>query len=496
VLVVRLSGGGQAPVVLATTEAATPEIVLPEPEELVALEPLPDAAEAPPTDEPEIESPPEAASEPSVEPLLVEVPERVALADPSPSPVSPVSDEPPATTEIDPLGFDPGEVELVLRRGPESPGRDEPSARETPSLADPSAEPSLDERLAAAARQAGVYVERGPSDAATGPPTLAADEALSQVVPSADLRGIPLDEALTVFAALSGAPITVDPAALRQAGVGADHPIDIVGEGQTVGELLAAALKPLRLGVRIEGVHVVIERLGGSVTKIVTHQLKDLGDVETLTDLVRATLPIPTEAKVEGSGSLSFDAPMATHYELAVLCERLRIARGLPTATRYPRSLLSIEPSFIALAPVLDRRTTFSFIEPTPLTEVFSYWRRATGLAVLVDWRAVGGVGLGPKTTVRCAATNRPWRAALDGVLEPLGLAWAAVDARTLCISAAGADWPATVEYYPTGQGGELPSGAVAVDDAASGRRLVAAPADVQRVVAERFGLGAPGAGE
>ena len=80
------------------------------------------------------------------------------------------------------------------------------------------------------------------------------------------------------------------------------------------------------------------------------------------------------------------------------------------------------------MAKTLERRTTFSFIQPTSLRDVVAHWRRATGRPVLVDWRSLGAVGLGPGTTIECAVTNRPWEEALDGVLGPLRLGWAAVD--------------------------------------------------------------------
>jgi len=132
---------------------------------------------------------------------------------------------------------------------------------------------------------------------------------------------------------------------------------------------------------------------------------------------------------------------------------------------------------------VLDRRTTFSFVEPTPLADVFAHWRRVTGLAILVDWRALAEIGYGPRSTVECSVTNRPWRAALDGVLEGLGLTWAAIDGHTLWLTTHDAvQQPETIEFYPPGT--TAPGGVVAEADPVSGRVLVRAPAIRQREIA------------
>lgn len=454
--------------------------------------------------EPDVDSAPSPAATPSPEP------EPAFDPDPEPSPPdSPIdtpaprpestlplaAEEPPATTEIDPLSFDPGEVELVLRRGaPEASEADgPPPARDVPP-----SEPSLDARLAEAARRAGVFARRGPSDAATGPATRPAAEALAATLPEADLRGAPLDELLALVAALSGAPATLEPAALRRAGLTATHPVDLSSRGGTLAEALTQALAGVRLVCRAEGPHVVIERRGETVVKLTSHAVGDLFDDRQPEALSRFAVlaGAPARGLRHAEGRLEFTAPMAVHYDFAVLCERLRVARGVPPVTRYPRELLSDRPASDSLRPILERRTTFSFVEPTPLAEVVAYWRRATGVSVLVDWRAVAEAGWGTRTPLTASVLNRPWGEALDGVLGELGLAWAPVDGRTLWITTPEADWPTTVEFYDAAGAGELPPGAMSAIDAPSGRWIVAAPAGVQRAVAERLGLGATGPGE
>ncbi len=407
----------------------------------------------------------------------------VATAAIVPREESPTSEE--LLKEIDPLAIDFNEVEIVLRKGDEGPPARSRPAEEPPSrtTTEPS-EPSLDDRLAAAAQHAGVFVRRGPTNEATGPYAGSALAALAYVVPSVELHDVPLDEAVRLVGSLAGVPITIDPVALRIVGVSASKSVDMVGESVTLADLLATSLKPLRLGYATEGPYVSVVRPGADEVRTIHHQVSDLAadDTAGLAGLLRRIGKLPADVEVV-AGKLPVTAPLATQYNLVVLCERLRVARGLPTKTKYPRSLLSAEPSLATLAPVIDRRTTFSFVEPTPLADVFAHWRRVTGLSILVDWRALAEIGLGPRSTVECSVTNRPWRAALDGVLEGLGLTWAAIDGRTLWLTTHDAgQQPKTIEFYPPGT--TAPGSVIAEADPVSGRVLVRAPAIQQREIA------------
>lgn len=393
---------------------------------------LDEASVAPPDEPvtPDFDLPPvQEATEPEPDPITDSPDEPLA------EPIATTEPEPDTTYDnapavIDPLSLDPTEIELILRRGDsettEPSGAEE--ATESPA-ADPAIEPAgptLDERLAAAARRGGIYVQRGPTDATTGPPTLAAETALTRVVPSVDLREIPLEEAIRLLGKLAGTPITLDPLALQRAGVRPTRPIDLIGEGQTIGDLLTMALGKSRLTYATEGPYITVVRKGAAREREIVHRLADLaGDKpEELSDLLNSLLSTDRPLEVNAAGELKLSAPMGLHYDLLILCERLRAQRGLPTESKYPRDLLPPESPSSAMTSLLERHTTFSFVEPVPLTTVFDHWRRITKRPFLIDWRSLGDAGLGPQTTVVCSATNRPLQAALTGVLEPLGLDW------------------------------------------------------------------------
>ncbi|MEO0530095.1 MAG: hypothetical protein AAF266_05890 [Planctomycetota bacterium] len=439
-----------------------------------AIEPAPRQPAAPtdtPVPEPvRIEEQPPAVEPPPIEPAPIEVVEATpepARVEPEPQPTPPPAErvalatheEPPRAidpiepaSEIDPLDIDPNEVELVLRRGPADEA-EMPAESTEPVLA--TRKPAgfdLDAELAAAGRQAGVFVRRGPTDDSTGPPIGSAEKALTFVLPEVALRDIPLNTALDLLGKLVGTPITLSPQALRRGGVPANRPVDVVAEGESLATILRATLDQARLGYVTDGPHITVVRTGVGTRRTIKHRLTDLArnDPEALNDLLRRFVPLNDNFALDASGEAELTADLGTHYDLLVFCERLRVARGLPTDSKYPRELLTPEPSLAQLAKQLDRRTTFTFVEPTPLAEVFDHWRRVTDLPILVDWRSLADVGLGPQSTIECSVTNRPWQAALDGVLEPLGLTWAAFNGNALVVTTRRPPEPlATTEFYP-----------------------------------------------
>ena len=462
---------------LSTEEAGADD----PPTELTVSNELPAESIAADEQEP-VTLPPEQVTE-SLSAAEAEPVERVALASTPVVEEAPKPDEPPQ--EIDPLAIDFDEVEIVLRKGADAGVLEKAPEQEPPlpAATEPSG-PTLDEKLVAVAQHAGVFVRRGATNETNGPFGGSSLAALTYVVPSVDLRKVPLDEAMRLVGKVAGVPITIDPVALRLAGVSASKPIDLVGESVTLSDLLASSLTALRLGVVAEGPYVTVVRLEADEVRAIQHPVADLvaSDEAEFMDLLRSVGKLPADSQFI-DGKLAVTAPLATQYDFVVLCERLRIARKLPAKTKYPPSLLSVEPSLATLAPVLDRRTTFSFVEPTRLVDVFAHWRRVTGLSILVDWRALADIGYGPRSTVECSVTNRPMRAALDGVLEGLGMTWGAIDGRTLWLTTRdAAQQPETIEFYPPGTA--APAGAVAAGDPVSGRVLVRAAAIEQRKIA------------
>jgi hypothetical protein len=155
---------------------------------------------------------------------------------------------------------------------------------------------------------------------------------------------------------------------------------------------------------------------------------------------------------VDGT-KLRVEQSHGVHYQALIFFERLRLARGLTPRSSYPAKRLSIASPDAALATPLGELTTFTFLPWTPLADVVQQWEEAAGVTILVDWPALAEVDLAPTSPISCSASDRTWDEALTAILEPLGLAWRAVDGRTIQItSASAASQMRTIEFYSVPQ--------------------------------------------
>jgi len=435
-----------------------PELVTAlKPPQADATEDAPDAAE-PATDAAELPPAEDGNEPPGALPAADEI-------EPPAPPHADETDEPAAPPlAFDPLDLDPDSLDLILIRGPRAaqppPEAEAPAAPDAADelanrlahRADPQPpEAALDNRLGVIAQNARAIVRRGPS----GPPTPAPVDPLAMVIPEIAIADMPLDRALRLLGELTGMSITIDPAALAFAAVPADHKVSLRGTNITIAELILQSAGPLRLELEERGEQWIVRRSGAEKVRAKPYPFDDLlpagGNAQAMADLLQTLLP-DLRAKLQVKGKqISIDGPAADHMRVAIFCERLRMARGLKPRSRYPQSLLRTTPAVAHLQPMLDRKTTFTFVAQTPVSEIFEHWRRTTGLVILVDWASLADIDLTPRSTIACSVNDRPWRDALDGVLGELSLGWRMVDDRTLQITTATVAATAlrSVEFYP-----------------------------------------------
>jgi hypothetical protein len=153
---------------------------------------------------------------------------------------------------------------------------------------------------------------------------------------------------------------------------------------------------------------------------------------------------------LQASGTtLHIEQSDAVRREVVIFCERLRLARSLAIKSKYPMALLSVESPYQRLSAKLGEKVTFTFLPWTRMSDVLRNWQELSGLTVLADWGALAEAELGPSTPVACSALDRSWQEALDGVLEPLGLTWWAVNGETIQITTPAAlERIQRVEFY------------------------------------------------
>jgi len=124
------------------------------------------------------------------------------------------------------------------------------------------------------------------------------------------------------------------------------------------------------------------------------------------------------------AGALRIEQSQRVHYQVLVFLERLRLVSGLLPRSKFPTQRLAPTPLPAAMAERLSAPAVFTFSRETPLADVLQHWQRELGVPLLVDWPALAEVDLWPESTIVCAVADKPWEAALDEVLGPLGLDW------------------------------------------------------------------------
>ncbi|MCA9235787.1 MAG: hypothetical protein KDA44_09970 [Planctomycetales bacterium] len=391
---------------------------------------------------------------------------------------------------IDPLDVDPEGLNLSsLLAGPPPATPSEAALEDVPTEepaddAPPQPQPTEDELARSAVR-------RDPDGSPAGaPPDVAA--ALATHLPAVQIKQMPLCRFLDFATQLSGTPVSVSPQQLQLAAITAGRSVSVDLQDATLQQVLAEALKPLRLEPRADEAQIVLQRTGLPQRRTIDYPVDDLttGDIsaETIARWIESYVAPESWTAgggdgtiAVGDGSLSIDAVEPVQYETLLLLEGIRKARGLTPKSRYPAKLVSDRSPYFALNERLTAPATFTFTAYTPLRAIFRHWQEETEVAVLVDWPALTEARLWPQTRVACSQHDVPWTSALDAVLQPLGLGWRAVDERTIEIISGAklTSQPETHIYRKSDKVSGVPPQAVGGDVV-----LVRAPASVHRKLA------------
>jgi hypothetical protein len=388
-------------------------------------------------------------------------------------------------------------------------GATTPPATETSgSVAQPNAEPIVvqqkdelpaDHEPAAAAGDQSVTVHIGPG-ATDALRRRNVAEQLGVKVESLELADVPLARFADMVAEIGNVPVTIDPNALAMAGLSPRTTVAVQARGTTLEKMLRDVLAKQRLDYVERDGQVIVVHPNRDARRVIDYDVKDLlepdaRDATSLSELIVRFVVPDSWKEAEKGGSirvegtkLHVDQSNQVQIQILLFCERLRLARGLAPKSKYPAERLSIESPYAKLAPKFGKPTTFTFLPWTRLGDVVGHWQVSTGVTILVDWEALAKEELAPATPIACSVINRPWDAALDAVLEPLGLAWWAVDGETIQITSKTAlGQMERIEFYASLK--ERPGNDEAANDEVmrierdgpSGRMIVLASPDVHR---------------
>ena len=302
----------------------------------------------------------------------------------------------------------------------------------------------------------GVMVRRGlPGDV----PQHSAAQTLAARVKSLQVTEMPLVRFIDTMSGVSGVGITLDPLALEQVGISPEATVSVNAQDAPLQSILHETLAQRRLDIAEQGGQLRVALPKADEPHTIDYDVKDLAagaDAAAVGQLIEHFVVPTTWKSTGGKGTLAANGTTlhieqsdAVRRQVVVFCERLRLARGLAIQSKYPAALLSVESPHHHLSAKLGEHTTFTFLPWTRLDDVVRNWQELSGLKLLVDWGALAEAELAPSSPVACSALDRSWQESLDGVLEPLGLGWWAVDGGTIQItSVAALEKIQRVEFY------------------------------------------------
>jgi hypothetical protein len=160
----------------------------------------------------------------------------------------------------------------------------------------------------------------------------------------------------------------------------------------------------------------------------------------------------PGTFRADGS-VLEIGQTEAVHRQILVFCERLRVARRLPTRSSRPAEQFALTPRLIRAAPLLARPVSVNFFEPVPVERIVEELARITESQIAVEWLALEEQGKSPAVAAAITLQDAPLGEGLATLLGPLELAYRVIDAETIEITT-----PARLasqlerEFHPIGE--------------------------------------------
>ena len=123
------------------------------------------------------------------------------------------------------------------------------------------------------------------------------------------------------------------------------------------------------------------------------------------------------------------------HYQIIVFCEKLRVARGLPTKSHLDPKKFVLATRTARAKAILGQVASVNVSVPASLSSILEQFKQPAGTEILIDRPALAAAGISENTTRKFKADRLPQGEALRKLLDPWELAWRAVGANTLQVT-------------------------------------------------------------
>ncbi len=254
-------------------------------------------------------------------------------------------------------------------------------------------------------------------------------------------------------------PITLEPDNLVAFNQTANSPLPAFDlENLKFGPALTAALAPLGLEAVVEDDQIIVrkpELTRDKETRELRLRLREY-DMSLLTnkdEKVAAELAERIMDLIEpgswgddddemacsltpGKESFVVRHRLSAHVQFLLLCEKLRVARGLkPLSTGLDADTFRLVTRTEKAAARLATPISLTF-KRAPLVKVCQKLSADGKMRILIDWRGIAASGWNPDAEVTLVVANRPLAETLTALLEPMDLAYRVIDGRTIQIVA------------------------------------------------------------
>lgn len=269
---------------------------------------------------------------------------------------------------------------------------------------------------------------------------------------------VPLADFLQSMQEFSTIPITLEPDNLAIFKLSADSRIPAFdGENLKFGAALAAVLAPLKLEVAVEDEQIIIrkpELIRDKMTREtrlmpVDYHVKDLvQDEKQATELTERIMALIEPGSwgdddedenacslMPGKEKFAVRHRLSAHVQILTLCEKLRVARGLPpTQKGFDPETFRLTTRTEKAAARLAAPVSVTFNRPTPLVKICQKLSAVGNVRILIDWRSIAAAGWSPDAELTLVVDKKPLSDALAALVEPMDLAYRIVDGRTIQI--------------------------------------------------------------